>query len=67
MRTTHKELAWLSSHIAEYREVQATPSQQIKSWLRTTIVPKFLEAFLDHPTREVGDLIKVRDLMLLGS
>lgn len=59
MGMTHKELAWLCGHIGEYRRVQADPNQQIKSWLRTTLIPKFFEDFPDYPATETKDMVQV--------
>ena len=58
MWTSHEELAWLTDCIPEFRRVQASPNEQILTWLRG-LAPRFLAAFPEHSMRDPNDLVKV--------
>jgi len=66
MWTTHKELAWLSERIPDFRKVQATPGQQILAWIRK-IAPQFLAAFPDRQSDTMDSTLAVRSPVLLVS
>jgi len=59
MWTTHRELAWLSERIPDYRKVQATTGQQIQAWIRKT-APDFLAAFPDRQNDPLDSTLMVR-------